>query len=312
MEAIAQLHELAARRGAELAKLRMGGGKGQLDHVRERLPRQGYLGPDEGCVIMCENGYLLKTGHFEARPRLAPPLRGTDPAQAALAIQDGYRGLVGRRAARWRARPHMPLVTVRLHVAGSLAGVESRGWAALCEGFAKAMGVPPHLISLQRARRVADRTAAPTSAGAGGGLPQLRRDAPAVELEFELADGGAGAAASSLAVAAMLSASELRFGEQLGLPLLQMPRVRIELPPDPRDEARTRAEASRARAVGTATDPAAAKPLAAAAAAAASPAARLVRAEDERLFGEAMTVVLRHAKQTMDLEVPPAPPRWPI
>ena len=71
---------------------------------------------------MCENGYLLKTvlvydsnpsptpnpipnpdpdpdpnqGHFEARPRLASPPRGTDQssALAALAIQDGYRGLV--------------------------------------------------------------------------------------------------------------------------------------------------------------------------------------------------------------------------
>eukprot|EP00964_Phaeocystis_antarctica_P115785 scaffold79760_cov36-Phaeocystis_antarctica.AAC.1 len=95
-----------------------------------------------------------------------------------------------------------------------------------------------------------------------------------------------------------------------------MPRVRIELPPDPREEARTRAEAAGARAVGAATDPAAAEPLAAAvaattataAAAAEAPAARLVLAEDERLFGEAMAVVLRHAKQTTDLEVPAAPP----
>ena len=272
----------------------MGGGKGQLDHVRERLPRQGYLAP-EGCVIMCENGYLVKTGSFEARPWLAPPPRSTDPVQAALAIQDGYRGLVGRRAARWRVRPHMPLITLRLRVAGSLAGVESRGWAALCEGLGKAVGVPSHLVSLQRARRVADRAAAPAPTGVGGGLPRLRRDAPAVELEFELTDGGAGAAASSLAVAALLSASEQRFGEQLGLPLLQMPRVRIELPPDPREEARTRAEAAGARAVDVGATPAAA-------------AAQLVRAEDERLFGEAIAAVLRHAKQTMDLEVPSSPP----
>jgi len=190
----------------------------------------------------------------------------------------------------------MPLVSVRLHVAGPLAGVESRGWAALCDGFAKAVDVPPHLVSLQRARRVAERTAAPAAAGAAGaGLPRLRRDAPAVELEFELADGGAAAAASSLAVAAMLSTSEQRFGEQLGMPLLQMPRVRIELPPDP-----------------AAAKPQAAEPLEAAAAppatGAASPAARPVPAGEEVLFGEAMAVVLRHAKQTAALEVPPAPP----
>ena len=211
----------------------------------------------------------------------------------------------------------MPLVSVRLHVPGPLAGVESRGWAALCDGFAKAVDVPPHLVSLQRARRVAERTAAPAAAGAAGaGLPRLRRDAPAVELEFELADGGAAAAASSLAVAAMLSTSEQRFGEQLGMSLLQMPRVKIELPPDPREEAReaarTRAEAAGARAVGAAADPAAAEPLAAAApppaTGAAPPAARPVRAGEEMLFGEAMAVVLRHAKQTAALEVPPAPP----
>ena len=71
-----------------------------------------------------------------------------NPAQAALAIQEGYRGLLGRRAAQWGARPPMPplaidrtmpLVSVRLHVPGPLAGVESRGWAALCDGFAKAV-----------------------------------------------------------------------------------------------------------------------------------------------------------------------------
>ena len=82
--AIAQLHELAARRGAELAKQRMvrEGGKGRLGHARGALPRRGQRGGDEGCVIMCENGYLLKTGHFEARPRPTSPPRGADPTQA--------------------------------------------------------------------------------------------------------------------------------------------------------------------------------------------------------------------------------------
>ena len=213
--------------------------------------------------------------------------------------------MLGRRAAQWSARPpmpplardrSMPLVSVRLHVAGPLAGVESRGWAALCDGFAKAVDVPPHLVSLQRARRVAERTAAPAAAGAAGaGLPRLRRDAPAVELEFELADGGAAAAASSLAVAAMLSTSEQRFGEQLGMPLLQMPRVRIELPPDPAAAKPQAAESLEAAAAPPATG-------------AASPAARPVSAGEEVLFGDAMAVVLRHAKQTAALEVPPAPP----
>ena len=82
--AIAQLHELAARRGAELAKQRMvrEGGKGRLGHARGALPRRGQRSGEEGCVIMCENGYLLKTGHFEARPRPTSPPRGADPAQA--------------------------------------------------------------------------------------------------------------------------------------------------------------------------------------------------------------------------------------
>ena len=84
--AIAQLHELAARRGAELAKQRMvrEGGKARLGHgvARGALPRRGGRGAEESCVIMCENGYLLKTGHFEARPRLTSPPRGADPAQA--------------------------------------------------------------------------------------------------------------------------------------------------------------------------------------------------------------------------------------
>ena len=131
----AQLRALAAHRGAELARQRLG------SRAATRLPR--------GCVVVCENGFMVKVRaahlHELALPRDLANVGGAEQAalrpasllsphmlsvssipspvplhsrsQAALAIQERYRGLLGRRArrrVRLHGSQHLPLVAVQL------------------------------------------------------------------------------------------------------------------------------------------------------------------------------------------------------
>ena len=235
-EAIADLRDIASRAGGDPLRRRM-------------IPLD-----DDHALIVLQNGYLAKLATAQPVVHIASEtslpdlrlqmsttssslpaewhsltLRREEPVEHAVGHGERFRG---------DASPHSALsafaslqVEITLTMEGGLNDLQRIGGGYLCDTLADEMGITAERLELRSARLVR-----PGLLMSG----EVKRElAPCVEVVFEVfstmdvgaAEGTSPGLPAAVAAAVLLGSSRRRLGVRLGLPLLQLPAVRTELPP---------------------------------------------------------------------------------